>query len=85
MTEGDLDADLAILGIEMIAPNRCNRRKTQDSRPLRRYRQCWKVAHIIAWLPSFRCVRTRDEVKAQNFLGMVQLACIVILLRVISG
>ncbi|MDK2014780.1 IS5/IS1182 family transposase, partial [Deinococcus sp. 43] len=39
----------------------------------------------IAWLQSFRRVRTRDEVKADNFLGMVQLACIIILLRAISG
>ena len=79
-----LDAELAGLGIEMIAPNRRNRRKTQDGRPLRRYRRRWKVERTIAWLQSFRRVRTRDEVKAQNFLGMVQLACIVILLRLIS-
>lgn len=31
-----LDAELALLGIEMIAPNRMNRKhKTQDGRPLR--------------------------------------------------
>ena len=34
-----LDAELAEVGIEMIAPNRRNRkRKTQDGRPLRRYK-----------------------------------------------
>ncbi|KQR15485.1 transposase [Deinococcus sp. Leaf326] len=80
-----LDAELAGLGIEMIAPNRRNRWKTQDGRPLRRYRRRWKVERTIAWLQSFRRVRTQDEVKAQNFLGMVQLACIIILLRLISG
>ncbi|GGB85487.1 transposase [Deinococcus soli (ex Cha et al. 2016)] len=80
-----LDAELATLGIEMIAPNRRNRRKTQDGRPLRRYRRRWKAERTIAWLQSFRRVRTRDEVKADNFLGMVQLACIIILLRAISG
>lgn len=80
-----LDAELAAIGVEMIAPNRRNRRKTQDGRPLRRYKRRWKVERTIAWLQSFRRVRTRDEVKAQNFLGMVQLACIVILLRIISG
>lgn len=80
-----LDAELAAVGVEMIAPNRRNRRKTQDGRPLRRYKRRWKVERTIAWLQSFRRVRTRDEVKAQNFLGMVQLACIVILLRLISG
>lgn len=31
-----LDEELRHLGIEMIAPNRRNRRKTQDGRPLRR-------------------------------------------------
>ena len=81
-----LDAELATLGIEMIAPNRKNRKhKTQDGRPLRRYRRRWKVERTIAWLQSFRRVRTRDEHKAQNFLGFVQLACILILLRRISG
>jgi transposase len=81
-----LDTELAALGIEMIAPNRKNRKhKTQDGRPLRRYRRRWKVERTIAWLQSFRRVRTRDEHKAQNFLGFVQLACILILLRRISG
>lgn len=80
-----LDAELAQLGIEMIAPNRRNRKKTQDGRPLRRYKRRWKVERTIAWLQNFRRVRTRDEIKAENFLAMVQLACIVILLRVISG
>lgn len=79
-----LDAELAAVGVQMIAPNRRNRRKTQDGRPLRRYKRHWKVERTIAWLQSFRRVRTRDEVKAQNFLGMVQLACIVILLRLLA-
>lgn len=81
-----LDAELAALGIEMIAPNRRNRKhRTQDGRPLRRYKRRWKVERTFAWLPSFRRVRTRDERKAQHFLGFVQLACILILLRQISG
>uniref|UniRef100_UPI0012F72101 transposase n=1 Tax=Deinococcus apachensis TaxID=309886 RepID=UPI0012F72101 len=81
-----LDAELAALGVEMIAPNRKNRKqKTQDGRPLRRYKRRWKVERTIAWLQSFRRVRTRDERKAQNFLGFVQLTCILILLRRIFG
>ncbi|UBV45435.1 IS5 family transposase (plasmid) [Deinococcus taeanensis] len=79
-----LDEELATLGIEMIAPNRRNRKKTQDGRPLRRYKRRWKVERTISWLQSFRRVRTRDEVKAENFLAMVQLACIVIPLRLVS-
>lgn len=78
-----LGAELAALGIEMIAPNRRHRRKTQDGRPLRRFKRRWKVERTIALLQSFRRVRTRDEVKAENFLGMVQLACLVILLRLL--
>src|SRR5258706_11053728 len=39
-----LAADLAEEGIELIAPQRSNRKlKTQDGRPLRRYRRRWKV------------------------------------------
>lgn len=53
-----LDAELATFGISMIAPNRRNRRKTQDGRPLRRYKRRWKVERTIAWLQSFRRVRT---------------------------
>jgi hypothetical protein len=40
-----LDAELAKLGVEMIAPHRRNRKrpKTQDGRPLRRYKRRWKI------------------------------------------
>jgi hypothetical protein len=39
-----LDTTLAEeYGIEMISPNRANRGKTQDGRPLRRYKRRWKV------------------------------------------
>ncbi|AWN24679.1 IS5 family transposase [Deinococcus irradiatisoli] len=81
-----LDAELSELGIQMIAPNRKNRKhKTQDGRSLRRSKRRWHVERTIAWLQSFRRVRTRDEHKAQHFLSFVQLACILILLRRISG
>ena len=41
-------------GIEMIAPNRSNRKvPTQDLRPLRRYKRRWKVERLFAW--SLRC------------------------------
>jgi len=81
-----LDADLREIGIEMIAPNRKNRKRmTRDGRPLRRHNRRWKVERTIAWLQSFRRVRTPDEYKAQHFLGFVQLAGILILLRRVSG
>jgi transposase len=68
-------------GIEMIAPNRRNRRKTQDGRPLRRYRRRWKIERLFAWLQNFRRLVVRYEFHAENFLAMVQLGCITILLR----
>lgn len=78
----DLDARLADeRGIEMIAPNRKNRTKTQDGRPLRRYKRRWKVERLFAWLHNFRRLVVRYERHARNFLGMLHLGCIVILTR----
>ena len=76
----DLQLD-AELGIELIAPNRRKRRASQDGRPLRRYLRRWKVERLFAWMMRFRRIVTRWETKAQNYLGFVQLACLVILLR----
>lgn len=70
-------------GIALIAPHRNNRRRppTQDGRPLRRYHRRWRIERLFAWLQNFRRVVTRYEYHADNFLGFVQLGCIVILLR----
>jgi transposase len=69
-------------GIEMISPNRSNRkRKTQDGRPQRRYRRRWKVERIFAWMQNYRRLVTRWEYHIENFLGFVQLACLLMLLR----
>ena len=78
-----LDESLLKRGIEMIAPHRKNRKKkkTQDGRKLRRYRRRWKIERLFAWLQNFRRLVVRYEYKDQNFLGMAQLGCIVILLR----
>jgi transposase len=78
-----LDERLAEKGIEMIAPHRSNRRKskTQDGRPLRRYRRRWRVERLFAWLQNFRRLITRHEYRLENFLGFVQLGCIMILMR----
>ena len=78
-----LDAQLAELGVEMIAPHRSNRTKTvtQDRRPLRRYRRRWKVERLWAWLQNFRRVATRFDYHVENYLGFVHLGCIKILLR----
>jgi len=77
-----LDAELAAMGVEMIAPHHPRRRrKTQDGRKLRRYKRRWKVERLFAWIFRFRRLVTRYEEKAENFLGLLQLACAQILLR----
>jgi len=78
-----LDEALAELEVEMIAPHRRNRKrpKTQDGRPLRRYRRRWKVERLFAWLSNFRRLVVRYERHALNFLGFVHLGCLLILLR----
>lgn len=70
-------------GVNLIAPHKINRSKpkTQDGRSLRRYRRRWKVERLFAWLHNFRRVVTRWEYYDNNFLGMVQLACLLILLK----
>ena len=69
--------------VEMVAPHRKGRKKpkTQDGRKLRPYRRRWKVERLFAWLQNFRRIVVRYEYHADNFLGMVQLGCAVILLR----
>ena len=77
-----LDAELARRGVELIAPHRKTRRhRTQDGRPLRRYRRRWKVERLFAWLQNFRRLVVRYERFPENFLGMLRLACCLILLR----
>lgn len=78
-----LDEHLAEQGIQMIAPHRKSRKKpvSQDGRPLRRYKRRWKVERLFAWLQNFRRITVRYERHLQNYLGFVQLGCIVILLR----
>ena len=70
-------------GIELIAPHKGGRRrpKTQDGRTLRRYCRRWKIERRFAWLHNFRRLVTRWEYYEANFLGLVQLGCILILLR----
>jgi transposase len=76
-----LDAELARRGIELIAPHRSDRkRKTQDGRPLRRYRRRWKVERLFAWLQNYRRIVVHER-QSENFLGMLRLACCLILLR----
>ena len=70
-------------GVQLIAPHKFVRvaPATQDGRRLRRYRRRWKIERLFAWLHNFRRIVIRWEYYPENFLGMVQLACAVILLR----
>ncbi len=69
--------------VRLIAPHKSNRRraKTQDGRELRRYCRRWKIERLFAWLHNFRRLVTRWEFHEDNFLGMLQLGCLIILLR----
>jgi transposase len=69
-------------GIELIAPNRRNRKyKSQDGRPLRRYKRRWKVERLWAWLGNFRRLVVRYERNIDNYLSFLYLGCTLILLR----
>ena len=92
LVEIDLDlAELAranaaanAIGAEVIAPHRQGRladNKTQDGQPLRRFKRRWKVERLFAWLYNFRRLVVRYEYHVENYVGFVQLACVVILLR----
>ena len=69
--------------VEMVAPHQKGARslKTQDGRKLRLYRRRWKVERFFAWLQNFRRIVVRYEYHTDNFLGMVQLGCAIILIR----
>jgi transposase len=77
-----LDEQMKQYGVEMISPHRSNRKhRSQDGRPLRRYRRRWKVERLFAWMHNYRRLVTRWEYHIENFLGFVQLACLMMLLR----
>jgi len=78
-----LDQELRSQGTEMIAPHRSNRVRslTQDGRRLRRYTRRWLVERFFAWIQWRRRLLVRWEFYPQNFLGFVQLACLLILFR----
>lgn len=71
-------------GVELIAPKKQGKRpskRKQDGRRMRRYKRRWKVERLFAWLQNFRRLVVRWEHKDINFLGFLQLGCVVILLR----
>ena len=77
-----LDHELKKDGVEMISPHRSSRKmKTQDGRRLRRYARRWIVERFFARIQCKRRLLVRWEYYAENFLGFVQLASAMMLLR----
>jgi len=82
--DGDpLRQRLAWRKIELVCRHRSNRSRppTQDGRKLRRIKRRWKIERAIGWLQNFRRLVTRYEYHAEMFLGFVQAACMIIVLR----
>ena len=69
--------------IQLIAPNRKNRQKSQDGRSLRKYKRRWKVERFFAWLQSWRHITVRYDYYVENYFSMIQLGCIMIYLNLI--
>ncbi len=83
-----LDAELEAQGIEMIAPHRRNRKaenKTQDGRPLRRYKRRWTVERTIAWIQHYRRLCIRWEKSTLLFQGFLHFGCTLLLLKEVLG
>jgi transposase len=83
-----LDEALAEYGVEMIAPHRGNRKlenKTQDGRPLRRYKRRWTVERTISWLQNYRRLCIRWEKSTKLFQGMLHFCCSMLLTKQVLG
>ncbi|MBK9127944.1 MAG: IS5 family transposase [Phycisphaerales bacterium] len=77
-----LAAELADRGVELITPQRSNRRhRTQDGRPLRRYARRGTIERTIAWIQHFRRPCIRWEKSTRVFQGFLHLACVILLIR----
>lgn len=73
---------LAKRGIDLICPNRSNKKvKTQDGRKLRRYKRRWKIERTIAWIGGFRRTIVRHERTTTMYMAFVHLACLLITFR----
>ena len=69
-------------GLELIAPERKNKKEPRHtSEDFQNYQHRWKVERFFAWLQNFRRVATRWDYYAENYLGFIQLACMLMLLK----
>ncbi len=80
-----LELALKKRGTTLLSPLRGGIRATKsrklDGRAMRRYKHRWLIERFFSWLMRWRRVVTRYEHKAENFLGFVELATAIILLR----
>jgi transposase len=78
-----LDEKLKKQKVQLISPHRQSRKRktTQDDQTLSKYCKRWKVERLFAWVFHFRKCVTRYEYKPENYLGFIQLACLIILTR----
>jgi len=72
-----MDRKLRAKGIILIAPDRdCKLRPTQDRRSLKRMKRRWTIERYFARIKNYRRVAIRWNRKPENYLAMVQLACL---------
>jgi len=70
-------------GIDLVCPHRRSRIRpaTQDGRKLRRYKRRYRIERTNSWLQNFKRLIIRMEHKVHNYVGLVQLACVMIVMR----
>lgn len=70
-------------GIELIADHKKNRQqpKTQDGRKLRHLKKRWVVERLFAWMKPARRLLNRFEKKISVFQTVLDLFCILVLIR----
>jgi len=80
-----LDSSLKEQGIDMISPNRKNRKKrTQDGRKLRRYKRRHHVENFFAHFQNYRRCVIAYEKYAHTYFGFAQFAAILLILNKIN-
>ncbi|MFC1476550.1 transposase [Fibrobacterota bacterium] len=79
----DLRKKLKKRGIELIAPHRSNRRKkrTQDGRPLRRYKRRWKIERTFAWIGNYRKLVVRYDRSIHIYQAFFNIVCMMVTLN----
>lgn len=72
----------ATFGIHCVTPEYSNAvKRFQDRRRQRRLTRRWAIERTIAWLKTHPRIAKRRERLAANYLGFLQLACLLVLLR----